>query len=299
MKKVIYCIIILQLSGSCLSVSRQQQKVVQQFATKTENFAVIPQKIMGELADIREMRGIYYANSLTDPVLHLDELNAIVKERLKDDRIPELVWTSFRILDEYAGALVQLSSNDPVQSAHDSYLKFGVELETLVGKYNNINGVGRLPSGIGTTLARAMDLGTKHYLANRQYKELKKFVNLADTLVAVVCGEMVRFLSSEKLGQLIQAEETGITESFRFYFTKRLPTVESEKEYVALKKHIELVKIMQGQAIQATKNLRIVHGKLAAELNRKFTFEEIAVELNNFYKDVDALDKSIKAIGKQ
>jgi hypothetical protein len=289
----------LQLSGSCLSVSKQQQKVVQQFATKTENFSAIPEKIMGELADIRETRGIYYANSFTDPLLHLEELNDIAKERMKDDKIPELVGASFRILDEYAGALVQLSSDGPVKSASESYLKFGVELETLVGKYNHINGAGQLPAGIGTALAQAMDMGTKYYLANRQYKELKKFVNQADTLVAVVCSEMVRFLSSDNFGKLIQSEETGIPESFRFFFTKRSPTIESEKEYVALRKRIEMVKMMQGQTIKATKNLRIVHKKLAAELNRKFTFEEIAVELNNFYKDVDLLNVLIKAIGKK
>lgn len=299
MKKVIYCLLILLLSGSCLSVSKQQQKVVQQFATKTENFSAIPEKIMAELADIRETRGIYYANSFTDPLLHLEELNAIAKERMKDDKIPELVGTSFRILSEYAGALVQLSSDSPVKSASENYLKFGVELETLIGKYNHISGATQLPAGIGTTLAQAMDMGPKYYLANRQYKELKKFVNQADTLLAVVCNEIVRFLSSEKLGKLIQSEETGIPESFRFFFTKRSPTIESEKEYVALRQRIEMLKMMQGQAVQATKNLRLVHKKLAAEFSRKFTFKEIAIELNNFYKDVDLLNASITAIGKK
>jgi hypothetical protein len=298
MKKIVYSVILLLLAVSCASVSKQQRNVVQQFAIKTENFSLFPEKIMDELAGIREARGIYFANSLTDPVSHLNELNNIVKERMKDDKIPGIVGITFKILNEYAGGLVQLSSDAPIKSAGDSSLKFGVELEKLVGMYKETNGASRLPSGIGGLLAQTMNVGTRNYLAKKQYKELKKFVNLADTLVSVVCDEMVKFLSSKNLGQLIGIEESGISESFRFYFTKRSPTVESEKEYVALLKRVEGVKQMQLETIQATISLKKAHKKLAEELNREFNLEELAVQLNNFYKDVDMLNKSVQAIGK-
>jgi hypothetical protein len=298
MKKIIYAIIVLAF-GSCMSVSKQQRKIVQQFATKTENFSVIPEKMMKELADIREARGIYYANSFTDPALHLDELNAIVEERMKDDKIPGQVGTALKILDEYAGALVELSSDSPAKSSSENYVKFGAELESLIGIYNQTEGATRLPDGIGTAIAQAMNTGTKYYLAHRQYKDLKKFVTRADTLVAAVCTEMIVFLSSKGLGQLIQAEASGVTESFRFYFTKRMPAIEDEKEYITLMKRVNEVKMMQNQTIQATKSLRKVHQKLAAELNRKFTYAEIALELNNFCREVESLNASVKAIGNQ
>jgi hypothetical protein len=298
MKKIVYGLVLLLLAGGCASVSKQQRSVVNDFAAKTENFALYPEKIMGELADIREIRGIYYADSFTDPALHLSELNNIAGERLKDDKLTGKTRIAFKILDEYAGALVQLSSDTPIKNAGDSSLKFGVELETLIGMYNKADGAKPLPSGIGTMLAQTMDVGTRYYLANRQYKELKKFVNQADTLVAVVCDEMAAFLSSKGLDQLVQAEESGVDESFRFYFTKRTPAIESEKEYVALMKRVEGVKQMQKQTIEAAINLRKAHWKLAAELNRELTFEEITVELNNFYKDVELLNKTAHAIGK-
>ena len=297
MKKIVYGLILLLLAGGCASVSKQQRSVVNDFAAKTENFALYPDKIMGELADIRETRGIYYANSFTDPVLHLNELNNIASERLKDDKLAGKTRIAFKLLDEYAGALVQLSSDTPIKNAGESSLKFGVELETLVGMYNKADGAKPLPSGIGTMLAQAMDVGTRNYLANKQYKELKKFVNQADTLVSVVCGEMVEFLSSKGLGQLVQAEESGVNESFRFYFTKRSPTIEGEKEYIALMKRVEAVKQMQKQTIEAANSLKKAHKKLAAELNREFTFKEFAAVLNDFYKDVELLNKTAHLIG--
>jgi hypothetical protein len=55
---------------------------------------------------------------------------------------------------------------------------------------------------------------------------------------------------------------------------------------------------MQLETIQATISLKKAHKKLAEELNREFNLEELAVQLNNFYKDVDMLNKSVQAIGK-
>ena len=76
--KIICGLVLILMTAGCVTVSEQQRNVVRQFAVKTENFSLFPEKIMSELADIRETRGIYYANSFTDPVLHLNELNDIV-----------------------------------------------------------------------------------------------------------------------------------------------------------------------------------------------------------------------------
>jgi hypothetical protein len=144
-----------------------------------------------------------------------------------------------------------------------------------------------------------MDIGTRTYLGRRQLKELRKFVNQADTMVSVLCDDMVTFLSSDGLGRLIQIEESGISENFRFYFTKRSPpTIESEKEYVALMKRVEMVKLLQMQTIRATRNLKIAHKKLAEEMIEKKTIKEIAGQLNDYYKDVELLRGTVDALNK-
>jgi hypothetical protein len=299
MIKIIYCLVLLQITTGCLTVSVQQRRVVKQFALKTGNFTSFPERIVTELAEIRETRGNYYANSFNDPETHLTELNSIVKERMNDDKIPGKVRLSFKIMDEYAAGLVQLSSDTPFKTMSELYGRFGVELETLIERYNQQEGFGHLPSGIGTLLTQSMDIGTRTYLGRRQLKELRKFVSQADTMVSVLCDDMVTFLSSDGLGRLIQIEESGISENFRFYFTKRSPpTIESEKEYVALMKKVEMVKLLQMQTIRATKNLKIAHKKLAEEMIKKKTIKEIAVQLNDYYKDVELLRGTVDALNK-
>lgn len=144
-----------------------------------------------------------------------------------------------------------------------------------------------------------MEMGTHAYLAHKQCKALRKFVNQADTLVSQLCDGMVKFLSSEGLGKLIKAEESGIPESFSFYFTKRSPpSLEGEKEYIGMMKRIHNVKQLRGQTIQTTKNLKKAHRKLAEELNRRKSFKEITGELNDYYQDVELLRESVQALGK-
>lgn len=297
MIKVLYCFVLLTLAASCMTLSRQQRGLVRQFALKTENFSAFPEKMMTELADIREIRGIYYANSFNDPETHLKELDAVFKERLKDDRIPARVVSSFKILDSYADGLVKLSSAERLTSGNELYVQLGTELETLVGDYRQITGSQKLPAGLGRILSQSMEIGPGTLFAHKQCKLLKRFVNQADTLVAIVCDEMVNFVSSEGLGKLIQNEASGVTESFRFYFTKRTPpAIESEKEYISLMKRIEVIRVMQKQIIRAANNLKSVHKELARELNRGKGIREMAVELNDFYREVEKLTVSVRAL---
>ena len=294
MTKILYSLLLLFVLSDCISVSDQQRKAVQQFASKTKDFSSFPERIMTELADIRESRGIYYANSITDTETHLNELNAIFKERLNDNKIPGKVKSIFGILDKYAKGLEQLSSNAPYKSIKELYGKFGTDLELLINQYNTIEGVNQLPSGMGKLFTSTLSLGTNTYLAARQNRELKKYVGRADTLVALLCDEMVGFLSSEGLGRLISNEESGVSESFRFYLIKRSPpTIESEKEYIVLMKKLEMVKQLQGQSINAAKTLKSAHSKLNEMMSNRRSIKEIALEMNDFYKELDELRKLV------
>ncbi len=298
--KPCYCLILLLFLGSCLSVSKEQRTTVQQFAVRAGNFSTLPEKIWMELADIRELRGVYYANSFTDPVIHLSELDAIVQERISNDKIPARVRPVFKILENYANGLVQLSGDDPFNSNSKLYGTFGIELETLVGDYNQTTEISKLPPGLGTLLTETLNLGTKAYLSNRQSKALKKYVNRADTLVSCLCTEIEKYLSSGLLIQLISNEDSGLGESFRYYFTKRMPpSIESERDYIGLKKRVERLKEFRLQALHAVKKLRIAHLALKESLNETKSLKEIAANLSGFYTDVEKLYKMVDDINKK
>lgn len=300
MKSFIFYLIILLSVGSCRTVSREQRAMVNQFALKTENFSAFPEKIWTELAIIRESRGVYYANSFSDPETHLKELDAVFRERMNDNKIPGKVKTIFSILDRYAEGLVLLSSDVQFQNRRKLLQGIGTDLDMLTGFYNHLDGIDHLPVGAGTVLSQTFEAGSRAYLANRQFKALRKYVSQADTLVSALCDAMVEFLSSEAMGLLIQNEETGVTESFRFYLAKRSPPpVESEKEYLALRKSIETVKSLQQQTIRAVKNLKLAHRKLAGVLMQKPALKETAIAMYDFYRDVDQLNSLIRKMNKQ
>ena len=288
--KLITGLMLLLLCGSCLTVSTEQRRMVLQFAKHAENFSAYPEKIVSELADIRESRGLYYASSNTDAGTHLKELEAILKERERDDKMSARATTAFKLFDRYASGVVQLSSDLPYRSRSALFTRFGTELDTLVVKYNLITETQSLPPGIGILLSSILDEGTKWYLTGRQYKLLRKYVVSADTLVSSVCGEMERWLNSDTLLQLIQNEETGVQESFSFYFTKRSsPPLESDKTYLDLRRRVERLDVVRLQSVRAVRSLATAHHKLSEALSRKRTIKETLDELNSFYWETERL----------
>ena len=285
------------LTVSCRTVSTEQRRIVNQFALKTENFSSLPEKMWTEIAEIREARGVYYANSFFDPVSHLNELDAIVKERMNDDKIPGSVGSVFKILNHYADGLVELSSDAPFKTRSLILGNFGDDLDVLIREYNNFDKASILPTGIGSLLTKTLEEGTNAYIANRQYKALRKYVSQADTLVSALCTEMVKYLSSDMLNQLIKNEESGIRESFRFYLAKRSPPdIDGSKEYISLMGKAENVNKVRLQTIRTVGNLRIAHREIAEALSKRQTLKETIDDLNRFSQDVKTLNSMIKKL---
>lgn len=269
----------------------EQRKVVQQFADKTESFATSPERIWTELAGIRESRGVYYANSFSDPETHLKALNAIVKERLHDDRIPGRIGTVFKILNRYASGLAELSSDSPAKNNTALLKRFGAELESLIKDYNQFDSKNTIPAGSGTLLAQSLDMEVNSWLANRQWKAMRKYVSRADTLVAATCDAMADYLSSDLLSVLIRNEALGVDESLLFYFTKRSPpALESEIAYLSLMKRVETVKELQRQSVRAAKSQKKAHVELAKLLGPKRSLNEITADLVSFYSQVEKIE---------
>ncbi len=290
MKRSIGFLVFLLLTIGCRTVSLEQRKIVGHFATKAENISGYPEKILTELAAIRETRGLYYAGSLLDVESHLTELDAIVKEGMNDDKLLKRATSSFKILGKYARGLTGLTARQTAKSRLKLSENLGSDLETLVGDFNGFQNKVQIPKGLGTLLAKLACDGTERLLAIREMQALRKYASQADTLVAVVCNEMVEFLSSQGVGQLIGQEETGVTESFRFYLTvRKISTVDSDREYVALKKRVEDVKMLQLKTISAVRDLRKAHHKIVESLLKRRSAAEMSSDLHDFYLEAEEL----------
>ena len=295
-----YFLVILLTTSGCMSVSRQQLREVRRFAGKTEDLSSYPEKLMIGIAEIREARGVWYAGSFADPEQHLVELNAIVRERNNNDKIPGRVRIVFKVLNDYAQGLSGLASDIPSNSQGVLFDRLGSDLDELVERYNQMNDGNKLPSGAGVVLTKSMSIGSGTLLAHRQMKILKGFIIRSDTLVSELCDEMIKFLSAQGVSQILDAEESGIQESFRFYYTKRTnPAIESDKEYVALMKRVWELQNLRNLTIRAASNLKAAHKMLKIELNLKKNLTEIATRLYDFYTDLDELSGAYRKMTNQ
>jgi hypothetical protein len=286
---------ILILAAGCQTISRQQRATVNRFAEKTAEFSATPAAMLEELSSIRESRGIYYASSFSDPVLHLAELDHIIREKAMDEKWSGKAGTAFRVLENYAEGLKQLSDNKPLQKTEDHFASFGKDLKKLISIYNEEAGVDKVPEGIGKLFTQSAEVTANAFLAKRQARALRECVVKADTLVSALCTEMAGVLRSEGIDRLIDAEATGLQESFRFYFSRIGPSATGpDREYISLMKRINSVRLMREKLVKATLQLRMAHKKLAEEVTSKRKAKELADELMDYYREADEIHKLIR-----
>ncbi|MCE1198110.1 MAG: hypothetical protein LWW85_04005 [Marinilabiliales bacterium] len=300
MKSCLMFLAWVQFMISCTTLSKEQRSVVGSFASGTQKIARAPEKIFTELASIRQIRGCYYAASFSDPSLHLDELASLAKESADDARFPDKVAVSFRLLDKYAQLLEAFAANKTATSNHTLFVKAGKDLETLVADYNKTTGGKALPSGIGTLTSRLADDLSTFYRARRTGKLVRQYSLEADTLVALTCLDLKKMLSDEGVGKLILQEESGLRESFHFYFAKAPGiSVRDDVTYVRLLKRIALTKELQLQAIRAVGQLRTSHAKLVKRLQQRPSAGEVYEAAKDFLKESDELASIWNKIDKQ
>ncbi len=291
-------IVFLLLPG-CASLTDSQIKSVNQFAEITNKFSAFPGKIMTELAAIRVERGTYYANTLTDPKLHIGELDSIFSQKIFDYQISEKVDVTFKIIDTYSQSLLLLSSDKYIKDIAEQSEHLGVGLDSLVSKYNAIDPSAKLPVGIGQAISKLIILGGSQYVKAKQAKEIKRFVLQADTIVSKMTSNLLDYLESETINDLILFEEKEITRNYLSYLQlKPNVSIENERDYLSLKNRIYAVKQLQSQTIKATRNLKECHHRLALEISKKKNLKQTIEGFQEMYSEIKDLKKALSNIEK-
>jgi hypothetical protein len=291
MKKLLFTLV-LGLFTSCASLTTTQIESVNQYATSVKKFSAYPSKIITGLAEIREKRGVCYVNSLSDPKLHIDALDSVYSNKIHAYKASKQVDITFEIIDKYAQSLALLSSDDIQTNIDKESKSFGVSLDSLVGTYNKIDKSKNLPTNVGSAVSQLIAFGGKQYVKNKQAKEIREFVLKADTLISTMTTNLLIFLKSENIDQLISAEEWGIHQNYLSFLRHvSKPSIENEYIYLDLKARIDEVKTLRTETIKATEQIRSAHKELLLCIQRKKNLKEIL-------KDVQSLSEQIKDIKK-
>lgn len=317
MKKYYLFLLLPFIMAACATLTQTQIKAVNQFARTSRGFSAYPSKIMSGLAEIRAKRGVYYANSLDNPKLHIQELDSIYSFKKQDYIISNKVDVTFKIIDKYAKSLLLLSADKYEKNLDLQASQFGEDLDSLTTRYNLISDVQKVPTGIGTAIGQLVAFGGRQYIRTKQAKEIKKFVPRADTLIAVMTNNLLEFLLSTNIDELIKNEEAGVNDSYLSYLrhiktTSSLTsskdtsllalntksTIENDHEYLELKTSIDGVKKLRQLTVNATRRLRNAHKKLLNTLQKKQKLKTAIWEVQELYDGIKDIKSAIEQIEK-
>jgi hypothetical protein len=317
MKKSFMLLLLPFLAISCSTLTQTQVAAVNQFARTSKGFSAYPSKIMDGLAEIRLKRGVYFANSLDNAKLHLEELNSIYTFRQQDYLISRKVDITFKVIDKYAQSLLLLSSDKYEKDLGQQAAHFGDDLDSLTVRYNSIDGVQRVPEGIGGSIGQLVAFGGRQFIRAKQAREIRKFVPRADTLIAVMTSNLLEFLQSANIKELIANEEAGVNDSYLSYL-RHIKTVSSvtsskdtsllalntkssvdnDRQYLEMKTAVDAVKKLAGLTINATKKLRKAHAKLLQVIEKRQKLKTAIWEIQQLYDGVKDIRSAIEKIDK-
>lgn len=296
-KKIFFAFSVALIFSNCATLTKSQIESVNHFAKTSEDFSDYPSKIMEEMAEIRTKRGIYYANTLSDPKLHLNELDNIFEQSLFDQSALKKIDVTFKIIDKYAQSLALLSSDKYGTDLEEYSGKFGIGIDTLIAIYNRLEGTTKLPVGIGKAVGQLFVFSGKQYIRIKQGKEIKKFVFFADTLVNVMTNNLLEYLKSSAINEQIEGEEREITRNYLSYLQHHPnATIENDQDYIELKESIVAVKELQQLTIQATIKLKKAHAKLLENLQQKKKLKDAIEEIQVLYEDIKLIKEAIDKI---
>ena len=299
MKKLIFILTVSMTICSCASLTKTQIESVNQFAQHSQNFSAFPGRIMTELAEIRTIRGVWYANSLSVPKFHIDVLDSVYFNKTHAYNVSEKSDITFQVIDKYAQSLVLLSCDRYEKEFVKQTEGFGVGLDTLIKRYNRIDNTFALPEGIGAVAGKLVIMGGRQYIRSRQAREIKKFVPQADTLVAVMTTNLLQFLKSENIDELIRAEEFGLNQNYLSYIRQSQgSSTQADFQYLDLKTRLDAVKQLRSKTITATKSMRKAHRELLESIQKKKKLIEslqglkvMAVQVRDLKATVDKIEK--------
>ncbi|MPM46020.1 hypothetical protein SDC9_92714 [bioreactor metagenome] len=197
---------------------------------------------------------------------------------------------TFEIIDKYAQSLAILSSDKYLNAIDENSRNLGIGLDSLVSEYNKLDRLANLPTNLGGAIGKLIAMGGRSYIKAKQAKEVKKIVFKADTLIEVMTSNLLIFLESENIDQLIKAEEWGVRQNFLSFLrhTKK-PLIEHENIYLGLKEKLDVIKSLRSQTINATRQIRLAHKELSLSLSKHKNLNEIVKEVQILGNEINEL----------
>ena len=296
MKKFITLILLTIVIQSCNTLSHTKKTYVHQFATSTKDLPKYSLKFNQTLSNVRKSRGVYFANTLSTPSLHLTELDSIYAQQKLDERKTILFQNSFEILNTYSKILLALSSDVYVDDLYNNIKELEYDLESLINLNNKLTSF-NTPTGFVNIGAKIGVVSGRIYINQKQSKEIKILLNSSDTLITNVSNNIISYLDSKNLNAIIDNEDKMLSINYLSYIQQSNRTnISNDLEYIQLKSNIDNIKQLRKTLIICMTNLKESHKVMVEEINKKNSTIDSINELKDLTKSIIEINQIVKEL---
>lgn len=296
MKKFITLILLISIIQSCNTLSHTKKTYVHQFATSTKDLPKYSLKFNQTLSNVRKSRGVYFANTLSTPSLHLTELDSIYAQQKLDERKTILFQNSFEILNTYSKILLALSSDVYVDDLYNNIKELEYDLESLINLNNKLTSF-NTPTGFVNIGAKIGVVSGRIYINQKQSKEIKILLNSSDTLITNVSNNIISYLDSKNLNAIIDNEDKMLSINYLSYIQQSNRTnISNDLEYIQLKSNIDNIKQLRKTLIICMTNLKESHKVMVEEINKKNSTIDSINELKDLTKSIVEINQIVKEL---
>lgn len=296
MKKFITFILLTIVIQSCNTLSHTKKTYVHQFATSTKDLPKYSLKFNQTLSNVRKSRGVYFANTLSTPSLHLTELDSIYAQQKLDERKTILFQNSFEILNTYSKILLALSSDVYVDDLYNNIKELEYDLESLINLNNKLTSF-NTPTGFVNIGAKIGVVSGRIYINQKQSKEIKILLNSSDTLITNVSNNIISYLDSKNLNTIIDNEDKMLSINYLSYIQQSNRTnISNDLEYIQLKSNIDNIKQLRKTLIICMTNLKESHKVMVEEINKKNSTIDSINELKDLTKSIIEINQIVKEL---
>ncbi len=288
-------VLLMALSG-CSSLSKNQLKTIEKFATSCDSFSVYPSLLFREMSELRVERGVYFASSLTTPELRIKELNDIFDQSVKDTAVAKKLDLSMQILQKYSRALKSLAHTNRTIDVGREFRSLGRNLDSLVFAYNGLEITKPLPTGLLNLSGRIIGYGAELIAHGTRSKALREYIIEGDTLVSALCDNLSELMTGEQIKALIINEQEGLKANYLSYLRIKGSgaNITEDRIYLGLLDKVNSIDKMRRGTSTSAKALHRAHNKLAIDVVRKKKFSEIYEEVSIFNQEVEKLAKATR-----
>ena len=296
MKNLINLMLLSVLLQSCNTLTHSEKTHVRQFAASTKNIPQYALKFHQSLSNVRKSRGVYFANTLSTPSLHLNELDSIYAQHKIDERKTILFLNSFEILSTYSKILLTLSSDVYVDDLYNNVKELEYNLESLIRLNNTLTSFDT-PTGFINIGAKIGIISGRIYLNQKQSKEIKILLNSSDTLITNVSNNIISYLDSKNLNDIINNEDKMLSINYLSYIQQTNRTnITNDLEYIQLKSNVDNIKQLRKKLIICMVNLKDSHKIIVEELNKKNSIIDNLNQIKELARTVIEINQLVKEL---